>query len=297
MSTTAMNTAAMNTPPIVPRSDLDFGLDNTIPRFWFDNNPFRTRLMDGLQLSFPDGERYFISSVRYFRERVKDPVLAQEIKDFTRQEGQHGMAHTTFNNVLKKQGMPVDELLAVQKTILDGYTRRWSPDFNVALTAAFEHMTSLMAEAFFGRKMVMAGADPHMQALFAWHAIEEMEHKSVVFNVMKSVTSIGYFRRCAAMIIAVRKSNKLLFKHSDHLLKADGFSWLARKWMVLKNLNWMYGPKGVFSSYNMKILAYFRPGFHPTDIPVMQSYPIWLAEYQRSGNPHKACQALLAHAA
>lgn len=292
-----MNAAVMHATTITARENLDFGLDSSMPRYWFANDPFKTRLIDGMQLAFPDGERYFISSVRVFRHRIKDPVLAQHIKDFTRQEGQHGMAHTRFNEVLAAQGLPVAEMLAFHKARLDRYTRRFSPDFNVALTAAFEHMTALMAESFFGRKAAMAGADPRMKALLAWHAIEEMEHKSVVFDVMSTVTSIGYLRRCAAMAYGTWETMSVLFSYAERMLKADGFSWFQRKMMFLRNLGWMYGRKGVLSSFNLKILAYFRPGFHPNDIPEMRNYPAWVEEYQRSGSTHKACQALLAKAA
>jgi predicted metal-dependent hydrolase len=250
-----------------------------------------------MQLTFPDGERYFIKSVRHFRDHITDSRLTQDVKGFIRQEGQHAMVHANYTAMLENQGLPIQEILAEHQTNLDKRAREWSPDFNVAVTAAFEHMTALMAEAFFGRKKVMAGADPRIQALLAWHAIEEMEHKSVVFDVMKSATNIGYWRRCIAMVYVVGKVNKVLFGYSDRMLKADGFSWRARKWMILKNLNWMYGPKGVLSTYNMKVLAYFRPGFHPDDIAVMSNYPVWLNEYQRSGSPMRACQALLAQAA
>lgn len=48
--------------PVV-RKDLDFHL-NEAPRFWFNNDPFLTRMFDALSLTFPDGERYFIECVR-----------------------------------------------------------------------------------------------------------------------------------------------------------------------------------------------------------------------------------------
>lgn len=37
--------------PVV-RTNLDFRL-NEVPRFWFDNDPFRTRMFDALSLTFP----------------------------------------------------------------------------------------------------------------------------------------------------------------------------------------------------------------------------------------------------
>ncbi|HAK13838.1 MAG TPA: metal-dependent hydrolase, partial [Acinetobacter radioresistens] len=59
--------------PVV-RSHLNFKL-NEIPRFWFGGDPFITRMFDALSLTFPDGERYFIQSVRLFRDQITDPEL------------------------------------------------------------------------------------------------------------------------------------------------------------------------------------------------------------------------------
>ena len=95
-----MNSRNNDPERIVPRENIDFGLDASIPRYWYDNDPYKTRVMDGMQLYFPDGERYFITSVRPYRERITDPVLARHVKDFIRQEGQHGIAHTRFNQLL-----------------------------------------------------------------------------------------------------------------------------------------------------------------------------------------------------
>lgn len=291
-----MAQAALQQPPIEPRENLAFGLDETLPKYWFDNDPFKTRLMDGMQLGFPEGERYFITSVRAFRDRITDPKQLQDVKDFTRQEGQHGIAHTVFNKLLEKQGLPIARLLAEHNAVLKGYQTRFSPEFNLALTAAFEHFTALMAEAFFGRAEVMAGVDKRMKSLFAWHAIEEMEHRSVAFDVMKRVAKVGYFKRVAAMAYGTWQTMAVMLGNADKLLEADGFSRQERRAMFIRNLGWMYGRNGVLSAFTPQLLAYFKPGFHPEDIPVMHNYGAWVDAYQRNQDPMEACDALMAAA-
>lgn len=291
-----MNNRISDPERIIPRENIDFGLDASIPRYWYANDPYKTRVMDGMQLYFPEGERYFITTVRPYREQISDPILAKHVKNFTRQEGQHGIAHTQFNQLLHEQGLPVDEMLAMQKKRNHFWLTRFSQEFNLALTGAFEHFTALLAEGFFTRKQVMAGADPRVKALFAWHAIEEMEHKAVVFNVMTTVAKVGYFKRCAAMIYATLEMTFETYRSTDVLLKADGFSWLERKRMFVAHLPWMYGRNGVFSSFSGMILAYLKPGFHPDDIPVVHNYPDWIQAYERTGDPGQACAALIAAA-
>ena len=284
-------------PEMEVREKLDFGLDETIPKFWLDGCPFKTRVMDAMQIGFPEGERYFITSVRAFRDQIKDKKQLDDVKAFTRQEAQHGIAHTKYNELMKKQGMPIDQILADQKDMINKkYLAKFSDKFNLALTAGFEHFTALMADAFFSKKETVKGFDPRMKALFAWHAIEEMEHRSVAFDVMQNVAKVGYLTRSWAMIYGTWETIKMTTRITNELLKADGFSKLERLNLFRKNVGWMYGRNGVFSSFLIPLLAYMKPNFHPEDIPVVHNYPAWLKVYEKTGSPAKACDAMIAAA-
>ncbi|HYR26703.1 MAG TPA: metal-dependent hydrolase, partial [Aquabacterium sp.] len=128
-------------PHIVPREKLDFGLSREVPKYWLGGDPFKTRFCDAMSTIFPEGERFFISCVRDFRDQVSDPVLRQEIKDFIRQEGQHGLIHSQFNAHLTKQGIRVDRLEGFMKWWLFDVLRKYLPKkHTLALTAASEHL-------------------------------------------------------------------------------------------------------------------------------------------------------------
>ena len=277
---------------IVPREKLDFHLDENTPRHWFGGDAFRTRLLDGMQAAFPDGERYFITSVRAFRHLITDPKLAEDVKNFIRQEGQHGIAHTHYNDLLRKQGCDVDHIVRETKALFDDYTKRYSAEYNLALTAAFEHFTAMLAEIFFVSKKTMENADPKLRAMMAWHAVEEMEHKAVAYDVMQQVAKVGYFKRCAAMLHVTLFLSYLTIRFTNRLLKNDGFSFGKRMWMMAKCRWWLFGYKGIISSHLGTLLAYFKPGFHPWQQEAIHNYDAWVEAYERTGDPMEAGAAL-----
>lgn len=289
-----MQTASKTAPVIIVRENIDFGLSGDIPRYWYAGDPYKSRLFDSMQLTFPEGERFFMKSVGAFRSAIKDPALAQEVKDFMRQEGAHGIAHTAYHDNLRRQGLPVDALLGENKAVLDGYSTRFSREFNIALTSAFEHFTGLLAETFFSHQETTQGMDNRIRALMAWHAMEEMEHKSVAFDVMTNVAKVGYTKRCLALIRAMWRLRTIMFGYADRLLAADGFSWIERKTMFARNIRWMFGKRGVLALPTLAFLGYFRPSFHPNDVGTIPGYYRWLVNFEKDRDPVAALDALLA---
>lgn len=280
---------------ITPREKLDFGLDGDIPRYWFANDPFKTRFFDAMSTIFPEGERFFISCVRDFRDQVHDPKLRQEIKDFMRQEGQHGIVHTQYNDRLKAQGIDVDELERFTRHMLFNVARRYMPaSQTLAETAAAEHMTAIMAHGFFERKEVLANADPRMRAMYAWHAMEEIEHKAVAFDVMDRIAKVGYLRRCLAMVLVTVGFNVHSLLNTRYMLQVDGFSRWQRVKLMAKGMWWLFKPGGLYMPMLGHYLQYFKPGFHPWQTGQMRSYQLWLDTLNRTGDPILAGEVLYA---
>ncbi|OTG80024.1 metal-dependent hydrolase [Acinetobacter sp. ANC 4648] len=275
--------------PVV-RTKLDFKLDQ-VPRFWFANDPFRTRMFDALSLTFPDGERYFIESVRLFRDQITNPDLKKRVADFIRQEAQHGIAHDQMNQVMKNQGMPVDRFIATLTKIFKFELKNRSPQYNIAMTAAAEHLTALMAETFYSKKETLQDAHPYVRALFAWHSIEEMEHRDVAFDVMRQVADVPELTRKFALAFTTLMMFNFTIYRANVMLKYDGFSRLERIKLTYKGMPWFIGKQGIFSSMRKQYLDWFQPDFHPSQHAVIHQYQTWIDTLAATNDPIAAGEA------
>jgi predicted metal-dependent hydrolase len=183
---------------IVPR-DLDIDFAN-VPRHWLANNAIATAIANGVNLLFPHGERYFVRSVKHFLGEIDDPALRAAIKGFFGQEGRHAHAHDELNAILRAQGFEIDRFLGSYKRLSSWLENHTPPKLNLALTAAAEHFTAILAEGAFSQN-ILDGAVPEMRALLAWHATEEIEHKAVAFDVLQTVDP-SYALRIAGLAYA-----------------------------------------------------------------------------------------------
>ena len=275
--------------PIV-RSNLDFKLAD-VPRYWFAGDPFLTRMFDALSLTFPDGERYFIQSVRLFRDQIQDPDLKQRVADFIRQEAQHGIAHDKMNQIMKDQGMPVDQFIQRLNKVFKFELKYRSPQYNIAMTAAAEHLTALMAETFYGEKETLQDAHPYVRALFAWHAIEEMEHRDVAFDVMQQVGNVPEVTRKMALVFTTGLMFGFTLYRANVMLKCDGFNRTQRLKMNVRGLQWLFGKQGKLRKMQSQYRDWFKPDFHPSQHPIIAQYDVWLDTLAQTGDPIQAGEA------
>ena len=275
--------------PIV-RSNLDFKLAD-VPRYWFAGDPFLTRMFDALSLTFPDGERYFIQSVRLFRDQIQDPDLKQRVADFIRQEAQHGIAHDKMNQIMKDQGMPVDQFIQRLNKVFKFELKYRSPQYNIAMTAAAEHLTALMAETFYGEKETLQDAHPYVRALFAWHAIEEMEHRDVAFDVMQQVGNVPEVTRKMALVLTTGLMFGFTLYRANVMLRCDGFNRTQRLKMNVRGLQWLFGKQGKLRKMQSQYRDWFKPDFHPSQHPIIAQYDVWLDTLAQTGDPIQAGEA------
>src|SRR5580658_7670351 len=118
-----------------------------VPRhFAADGDLIGSHLAATLSAVFPDGEDFFVRSVRHFRDQITDPALKRQVAGFIGQEAVHGREHRVFNDRLDELGYPTKKYERFTKAGLRFRERILPPVSNLAATAALEHFTATLAE-------------------------------------------------------------------------------------------------------------------------------------------------------
>ena len=188
--TTAAETQTSDPTRTVPTRRISFeeSLEDLPKHFARDGDLLASHLVAVLSSVFPDGEDFFVRSVRHYRDRITDPILKKQVSGFIGQEAMHGREHRVFNNRLAELGYPTHRLEKLIKFSLGLRTKYAPAKANLAATAALEHFTATLAEALLTDPEIAAHLGHQgVQNLFLWHALEESEHKAVAFDVYKAV--------------------------------------------------------------------------------------------------------------
>src|SRR5256885_1858249 len=156
--------------------------------FGSDGDLILSHVAAGLSSVFPDGEDFFVRSVRHYRDRMTDPELKRQVAGFIGQEAMHGRQHRAFNDRLDELGYPTKTFERLTKKGLALRERFLPARSNLAATAALEHFTATLAELVLSSQETrdLFGHD-EVRNLFVWHALEESEHKAVAFDVYKAI--------------------------------------------------------------------------------------------------------------
>ena len=256
---------------------MGFDLDDT-PRHWVADAAVPTALGNTLHLIFPMGERFFVRAVKHFADQLEDPQLRAQVKGFYAQEGRHAHEHERVFALLERHGYDVKPFLKVYKKIAFETIERVSPPkLRLAVTVALEHYTAIMAEDALEHGL-LDRAHASMRPLLAWHAAEEIEHKAVAFDVLKSVDD-GYALRMAGMALATALLMGFWALGTTMLLRQEKLG-LREVWRQLKVAR---KANPIMSRVFIRgIREYLRRDFHPWDNDNLAVAMRTLAELDRS---------------
>jgi len=247
---------------LVRKPRLDFS--QSIERFYLGGNPVKTHIFNALNLLFPDGERFFVKSVHDHAKELTDPQLLRDVRAFAGQEGQHAHQHERFFVNLAQQGYSFERLL-------DRFQRlaRWSKkiprSIRLSITAGAEHYTATMAAGLL-ESGILDECDPTMRDLMTWHALEEIEHKHVAYDVLVACyPKTSYPLRLIGFIAASVVIAGFTFAGLRMLLIQDGKRRrLSRAQFEAARAELSQGRELRFrKKLRGALLKYFVPGFHP----------------------------------
>lgn len=271
------------------RARFDF---SQVPVHWLGGDPFLTRFIDALSIHFPDGERFFMDSVRNYEKRVTDPQLREDIRLFIRQEAQHGHAHEQYNAMIQSQGVNAARRVRLLQAEAKFAQKRLPKKVQLALTAAAEHLTATLGEGILEvMPELLADSHPEMRALYFWHATEEVEHKAVAFDTYYSAADGDYATRVLAMIVFTLWLPMKLAPVMNEMLKVDGKRNVG---VVARGMYRLIGPRGFLTRVAPRYLAWYKPGFHPFDTRLPAIARTWISEYEKDQDLHRATRIALA---
>jgi uncharacterized protein len=213
-------------------------------------------------MSFPVGEQFFIDSVRNGFKTLpadKQEQFRVEVQGFIGQEATHRRLHALFNGHLEKHGLVNEwaERAARRLKLLDGI----DPRHAVAITAANEHFTAILADWMLHNADLLGSDDPRLTTLWLWHSAEESEHKSTAFDIYHALGGsydwrVTWFRRITTIFLGDT------LRQTVNNLRRDGTLW---KWATWKSAaSYLFGKRGLVRQTYRPWRDYLRKDFHPS---------------------------------
>lgn len=263
---------------IIPR-DIRFGIVENPVRHWFDNDFQKTVLLDGLSIFLPEGERFFIRSLRHYGPKLPDKALAAEINGYAVQEAFHTREHEDYNRALAKLGYDVE---AMEKPVRAGFARDTDPFLRLLITCAIEHLTATLSAVTLRHPELLDDAAPAYRRLWMWHALEELEHKAVALDVLKQATPNlsrwkRYLARTLAMNATIVPFLLITLRNIKVFARTDGIRTGPRFWLRLAGL--LFLKPGYWRLCTPLVLKYYLPWFSPAnkdDAELIRKGRAWL---------------------
>lgn len=216
-----------------------------------------------LSAVFPEGEDFFVRSVKHYRNDITDPELKAAVAGFIGQEVTHGREHREINERLQEMGYPTRLSDRFTKRSLATVYRHVPHRLSLSMTAAFEHYTATLAALLLteprARDLITS---EEVRGLLLWHAYEEVEHKAVAFDVYRHIGGGEGLRIWTMRAVHIIFLGYVLISTVLSML-TDRATYnpvrLVRSLVALRRNPWL--GRGVLRELG----TYNRRGFHPND--------------------------------
>jgi predicted metal-dependent hydrolase len=245
----------------IPPRALDFRHSPDLPRRLVADNITATMFLVVLSGIFPPGEDFFVRSVNQFKDRVTDPTQRAQVAGFTGQEVIHSREHDRLNDVFRSRDIDVDlpeRAVAGSMRLL----RLLPARHQLVCTAMMEHFTAVLAEELLGENTFRDLIHSDLAELWLWHALEELEHKSVTYEVYELIGNRRLERLLAEPVVVAT------------VLPAIAATWARllvteRVWRrdgdLSTGMRLLFGQGGLLRNVLGRMPAFGRADFHPAN--------------------------------
>ena len=278
---------------IKPRH-MDFPFGSLKNLKYFDDNIYKSAFIGGLSAAFPPGEGEFLDSVKLYRDQIDNPDLKIQVKGFIGQEGHHSHQHKIVNKELDRLGFNTDKVDRLLHRLINTRIKKLSNQFRLAHTVCAEHITALMGEYIINEPNFLRNMEEPMKDLMFWHAVEEVEHKAVAFDV---------YMECVGDRVFLNKTMKFAIVALHLRLTRYMFimSFSTKHWWNLKDLGktlkWMFGKGGMWRALRKPYKAFYEDDFHPWKAGGLELIEKWQKDYYRAEQDKSSTEYLQGHPA
>ena len=241
---------------------------------WTPLTPELASVANAVSLLMPHAEPYVVDVVRAELPHLDEP-LAEEAAAWIGQETAHHGAHHRFNRTLVARRPALDRVDRWAATTF-GWLARRSSRFGLAYAAGFETLAFTVARWVDRRSSTLfRGADPVPTTLFLWHLAEEVEHKTVAFDVHRA-------RGGGRVSLAVGMVTAMLVTAWFTLLGTlVGMAASGRIWRPSAHAQMAVWTFGFTFELLPALAASLVSGHHPTSM----ADPAWLSVWLQSYDP------------
>lgn len=266
---------------LIPRK-VQFDWSQT-PLEWIPGQPFASHFINEINMILPAGEFWFCRLYNQALPYVKDQKLREDVQMFIRQEAMHARAHGgAIADYLKAHGVETERNTKIMEWLFEDLLaddplgiktpkflqKQWLV-FRLGIIAAVEHMTCVLGNyALDNHQWDQVGADAVLLDLLRWHGAEEVEHRSVAFDLYKHLGG-GYVSRYYLSSIVVPLVLGLWVDGAAHIMNQDP-RYAGEKFSVWKPkvwLRWAKESKGGHLPHPVWLvlqqLPYFSPWYDP----------------------------------
>lgn len=266
---------------LIPRQ-VKFDWENS-PLHWIPQDPLASHAVNHFSFTLVRGEYFFCRMFNKALPLITDDKLRDDVKVFIRQEAIHSQAHKiSIEDYLQRYGIDTaeqyqrvvslfDRLLAdkpMGMTLPKALDKQWLM-FRICLVAAAEHYTCALGQYVLTlTKWEQRGADPVVSDLFTWHCAEEVEHRTVAYDLYQHLSG-NYAMRVAVMAITAPVFTYLMAIGTAQLAKTDPLIpkahtklWSRAFWKAWQRSDanhYVPGPVWFMTT----ALRFFKPGYHP----------------------------------